>query len=127
MQKLGKDNMDVAMQSFGAFSKGIQAISAEVADYSKKSIEESSAAIEKVVAAKSIDKAMEAQADFAKVSYENMVGQAAKIGEMYAEVAKDAYKPYENILSKATKWLVDPIEIESPKPVTASGFLRWGV
>ncbi|GHB48536.1 hypothetical protein GCM10007094_42250 [Pseudovibrio japonicus] len=103
MQKLGKDNMDVAMQSFGAFSKGIQAISAEVADYSKKSIEESSAAIEKVVAAKSLDKAMEAQADFAKVSYENMVGQAAKIGEMYAEVAKDAYKPYENMLAKATK------------------------
>ncbi len=103
MQKLGKENMDVAMRSFGAFSKGIQAISAEVADYSKKSIEESSAAIEKVVAAKSLDKAMEAQADFAKVSYESMVGQAAKIGEMYAEVAKDAYKPYENMLSKTAK------------------------
>ena len=103
IQKLGKDNMDVAMQSFGAFSKGMQAISAEVADYSKKSIEESSAAIEQVVAAKSLDKAMEAQADFAKVSYENIVGQAAKIGEMYAEIAKDAYKPYENMLSKTTK------------------------
>ncbi len=32
-----------------------------------------------------------------------MVGQATKIGEMYAEVAKDAYKPYENMLSKAAK------------------------
>ncbi|KZL06731.1 Phasin protein [Pseudovibrio axinellae] len=103
IQKLGKDNMDIAMQSFGVFSKGMQAISAEVADYSKKSIEESNSAIEKVVSAKSIDKAMEAQADFAKASYENMVGQATKIGEMYAEVAKDAYKPYENMLTMTAK------------------------
>jgi len=103
IQKLGKENMDLAMQSFGALSKGMQAISAEVADYSKKSMEESSSALEKVVAAKSLDKAMEAQAEFAKVSYENMVGQATKLSEMYAEVAKDAYKPYEAMMSKAAK------------------------
>lgn len=103
MQKLGKDNMEIAMQSFGTFSKGMQAISAELADYSKKSMEHNSSAMEKVAGAKSMDKAMEVQADLAKVNYENMVGQATKIGEMYAEIAKAACKPYENMMPKVAK------------------------
>ena len=57
MQKLSKDNMDMAMESFGSMSKGMQAIAAEVADYQKKSFEEGTAAVEKLVASKSLDKA----------------------------------------------------------------------
>ena len=49
MQKLGKDNMDATMKSFGAMSKGVQAIAVEFADYSKKSFEEGSAAMEKLI------------------------------------------------------------------------------
>ena len=39
MQKFGKDSMDMAMASFGAWTKNAQAIATEVADYSKKSFE----------------------------------------------------------------------------------------
>lgn len=102
-QKFGKDNMDVAIKSFGAVSKGFQSIAAEMADYSKKSVETSTAAFEKVVAAKSLDKAFEAQADFMRTAYEGYVGQMTKIGEIYAGVAKEAYKPFETAVSKASK------------------------
>ena len=37
MQKFGKENMDMAMNAFGAWAKNAQAIATEVADYSKKS------------------------------------------------------------------------------------------
>ena len=40
MQKLGKDNVDATMKSFGAISKASQTIAAELADYSKKSFED---------------------------------------------------------------------------------------
>lgn len=40
VQKFGKENMDVALKSFGAVSKSMQAIAVEVADYSKKSFED---------------------------------------------------------------------------------------
>ncbi|MTI16398.1 phasin family protein [Rhodobacteraceae bacterium RKSG542] len=103
MQKLGKENMDVALESFGAMSKGMQAITAEMADYSKKSVEESGAAFEKFAAAKSLDKLFEAQTNFAKSSYESFVGEFTKIGEMYADMARDAYKPYEGSIKKAGK------------------------
>ena len=39
IQKFGKDNVDVALKSADAVSKGFQAIAAEAADYSKKSFE----------------------------------------------------------------------------------------
>ncbi len=103
MQKLSKDNMDVMMQSIGAMTKGMQAIASEVADYQKKSFEESTAAMEKLVASKSLDKAFEAQSDFMKSAYEGFVGEVTKIGDMYSELAKDTYKPYEGVLAKVSK------------------------
>ncbi|MHC5653114.1 phasin family protein [Stappia sp.] len=102
-QKFGKDNMDVMMQSFGAMTKGMQAIASEVADYQKKSFEDGSAALEKLVSAKSLDKAFEAQSEYVKGAYESFVGEATKIGEMYSEIAKESYKSYEGALSKAAK------------------------
>ncbi len=103
MQKLSKDNMDIAMASFGSMSKGFQAIAAEVADYQKKSFEEGTAAVEKLVASKSLDKAFEAQADYVKSSYEGFVGEMTKISEMVTDMSKDAYKPYEGVLGKMGK------------------------
>ncbi|OJJ11586.1 Phasin [Alphaproteobacteria bacterium AO1-B] len=103
IQKMSKDSMDMAMESFGSMSKGFQAIAAEVADYQKKSFEEGTAAVEKLVASKSLDTAFEAQADYVKTSYESFVGEMTKIGEMVTDLSKDAYKPYEGIIGKFGK------------------------
>jgi len=102
-QKLGKDNMELAMKSVGSASKGFQAIAAEVADYNKKSFENSTAAFEKIVGSKSLDKAIEAQSEFVRTSYEGVVGEMTKLGEMYADIAKDAYKPFEGVIGKVGK------------------------
>jgi phasin family protein len=102
MQKLGKEQVDVAMKQFGAVTKGVQAIATEVVDYSKKSFEEGSAACEKMFGAKSLDKAIEVQTDFAKSSYESLMAQATKLGELYVDLAKETYKPLESYLAKAS-------------------------
>ena len=102
VQKMSKDNMDATMKSFGAFSKAGQAIAAEVADYSKKSFEDSSKVMEKLLGAKSFDKAIEIQTEYAKTAYEGFVAQATKIGELYADFAKETYKPFESYMVKAT-------------------------
>jgi hypothetical protein len=95
MQKLGKDNVDATMKSFGAMSKGSQAIAAEFADFSKKSFEDGTKVLEKMFGAKSLDKAIEIQTDYAKTAYEGFVAQATKIGELYSDLAKESYKPFE--------------------------------
>jgi phasin family protein len=94
MQKFSKDNMDMATASFGAWTKNAQAIASEFADYSKKSFEESTAALEKLMGAKSLEKAMEVQSEYLKSSYEEFVAQSTKLGELYAGLAKEAYKPF---------------------------------
>ena len=66
MQKLGKDNVDMTMKSFGALSKASQTIATEITDYSKKSFEDGTKVLEKLFGAKSLDKAMEIQADYAR-------------------------------------------------------------
>ncbi len=102
MQKFGKDGMDMAMASLGAWTKNAQAIATEVADYSKKSFEDSAAAWEKLIGAKSVEKAMEVQSEYLKSSYEDFVAQSTKLGELYADFAKQAYKPFEGVMAKAS-------------------------
>ena len=99
VQKIGKDNVDVALKSADAVTKGFQAIAAESADYSKRSFEAGSAALEKLFAAKSLDKAVEVQSDYLRSSYEGYVGQMTKVSEILADMAKTAYKPYEGLFA----------------------------
>ena len=101
LQQAGKENVEVAMKSAETMSKGAQAIATEVADYSKKSFEESTAALEKLFGVKSIEKAIELQTEYAKSAYEGFVAEATKIGELYADLAKESYKPFETMLAKA--------------------------
>jgi hypothetical protein len=103
LQKIGKENVDVALKGFGVASKGLQAIATEVADFQKKSFEEGTAALEKLMGAKTLDKAVEAQTEYYKTAYEGFVSKAAKIGELYAEIAKESYKPLEGAFAKASK------------------------
>jgi len=102
MQKLGKDNVEATLRSFGVASKGMQAIAAEVTNYSKKSFEDGTAAVERLMGAKTLEKAIEVQTDYVKTAYEGFVAQATKIGELYADIAKEAYKPFEGYLAKVT-------------------------
>ncbi|MCG6121669.1 MAG: phasin family protein [Microvirga sp.] len=100
IQKLGKENVDVAVKTFGSVSMGAQAIAVETADFAKKSFEHGASALEKLVGAKSLDKAIEIQTDFVKSSYEAFVAQSSKIGELYANLAKEMIKPVEAAVAK---------------------------
>ena len=97
-QKLGQHNVDAAMKAFGEWNKGWQAIAAEMSDYTKRSFEEGTATFEKLLSAKSVEQAIEIQTGFAKRAYDGYMHQLSKIGGMYAELAKEAYKPVEKAL-----------------------------
>lgn len=92
-QKIGQTNVDTAMKMFGEYNKGWQAIAAEFTDYSKRAFEETTAVFEKLASAKSLEQAIEIQTSFAKRSYDDYMAQMTKIGTMFTNLAKDAYKP----------------------------------
>ncbi|MGC1465555.1 MAG: phasin family protein [Pseudolabrys sp.] len=101
LQQVGKENVDIALKSMGALSKSGQAIAVEVADYSKKAFEDGTAALEKLFGVKSLEKAIEVQNDYAKTAYEGFVAEASKLGSLYTDFAKEAYKPFETLMAKA--------------------------
>jgi phasin family protein len=96
-----KEAMDAMMQNYATVTKSFQAIATEAADFTKKSFDESVAHVEKLAGVKSVEGAVELQTAFVKSSFENFVAEATKMGEMYASLAKDAYKPYEAAMNSA--------------------------
>jgi phasin family protein len=101
MQKFGKQQFEAATAATTTFSKGLQEIAAETTDYSKKAIAANTTVVEKLLGAKSIETAIQIQTDFAKSAYEGFVAQATKFGEIYAKLAKEAFKPIETAYAKA--------------------------
>lgn len=101
MQPFGKEGMDAALSGFNVWAKNAQAIATEVADYSKTSFEGSAAAFQKLVSAKSLEKAAEVQSEYLRSSCEGLVAELAKIGEMYAGMVREACKPFEGMLRRS--------------------------
>jgi phasin family protein len=97
----GKEFVDKGMKSFSSVSKAAQAIVTETSDYTKKSYESGAAAFEKLFSAKSVEAAIEIQTDFAKKAYEDFVAETGKLSGLYADMAKEAYKPFESFVAKA--------------------------
>ncbi|HRY05955.1 MAG TPA: phasin family protein [Hyphomicrobiaceae bacterium] len=100
-QKLGQSNVDAAMKMFGEFTRGWQAIAAEFSDYSKRSFEDGTQTMEKLMAAKSLEQAVDIQSKYVKRSYDEYMHQIAKVGSMYAELAKEAYRPMEKLMQQS--------------------------
>ncbi len=100
--KYGKDAMDNMLKSYSAFAQGMQTLTSEATDFSKKSYEHNAAAMEKMFGAKSFEKAFEIQSDYAKSAYEAFVAQATKMSEIYTDTARKAYEPYETMVATQT-------------------------
>jgi len=95
VQKLGQSNVDSTMRMFGDWNQNWQAIAAEMGDYTKRSFEEGSATLEKLMASKSVEQAVQIQTSYAKRVYDDYVQLMTKIGGIYTNMAKEAYKPME--------------------------------
>jgi hypothetical protein len=102
IQKVSTASTDATVKSFDAVIKSTQAIATEIADYMKRSFESGTKTMENLVGAKTLDKAIEVQTQSAKAAYEGYVAHATKLGELYADLAKEAFKPYEGVVTKVT-------------------------
>lgn len=102
IQQFGKEQFDSAVASATTLQTGAQAIAAAVGEYSKKSFEDGNAFVAKLSGVKSVETAMEVQSEYAKSAYEAFMAESQKIGQLYADLAKQAYKPFEGFVAKMT-------------------------
>ena len=100
-QPNGNDQLETGAPS-SAFPGGFLAIASAYGDYTKKSLEDAKLFVEMLSGVKSLDKAIEVQADFAKATYDTFVAESQKIGLLYGELAKQSYKPFAGLVAKMT-------------------------
>jgi phasin family protein len=94
-----KEAMDTVLKNYSSVAKGFQSIATEAADYTKSSFEDGVVHFEKLSGVKSVEDAFELQTAFVKSSMEKFLSQATKMNEMYVDLAKGAYKPFEEAAS----------------------------
>jgi phasin family protein len=101
-QQYGKEHLETVVASANTLQTGFQAIASAYGDYTKKSFEDTKSFVEKLSGVKSLDKAIEAQTEFAKSSYETFVAESQKIAGLYSDLAKQTFKPLEGMVAKYT-------------------------
>jgi len=89
----GQENVEAVVTSSEIATKAAESMSAEIAAYSKKAYQDSMAAAKELTACKSVGEFVEKQTEFGKISIEGFVAEAAKLNEMYAAAAKEAFAP----------------------------------
>ena len=99
-EKFGKDHLEAVTKSTSSLANSWQTIAVESSEYSKKSIENGSAFFEKLLGAKSFEGAIQIQSEYAKTFFEGLVGYVTKTGELYSNLAKEAFKPIETAITK---------------------------
>ena len=99
-QKLGTEQLASNTTAASSFLDTVQAIVAEATDYSRRSMENSSSFVAKLLGAKSFDSVIQIHSEYAKTSYEGFVAQAKKMGELYSDLAKEFFKPIETAITK---------------------------
>jgi hypothetical protein len=99
-QRLSKEGFDATVRSFAEVNKGFQALTAEMTDYSKRAFEDGCRAWEQLVGAKSFERAFEIQSQYAKNAFDSYIAEVSRLGELYASLARNAYKPVEQAVAK---------------------------
>ena len=129
-QRVSKDGFDASVRSLGEVNKGFQAIAATVTDYSKKAFEDGTRAFEQLIGAKSFEQAFEIQSQYAKKAFDAYIAQLSKLGEMYVDLARNAYKPVEQAAAKSAgvpNRLRSPQFDERPEVSLGSFFPACGI
>jgi hypothetical protein len=81
----------------------IRTIAAAYGDYTTRSFEEGTSFVAKLMGVRSFDKAIEVQTEFARQAYANFFAQSQRICELYGELAKQAFRPWERFAAKVTQ------------------------
>ena len=90
---LTRGNVEAFVASSKIAAKGVEAMSQEAAEYSRKSFEEASTALKSFAEVKSATDFFKLQGDYARAAFDNAVAESARISENMLKIAGDVAQP----------------------------------
>ena len=103
---LGKKNIEAAVESVTAATRGAEALSAQALAFSKKSWEDGVTAAQALASAKSVQEVIELQTAFAKTAMEAYLAEVTKATDTLSASVKDSFKP----INERTTAIVERIQ-----------------
>ena len=91
--ELTKGNVEALVASSKLAVKGVETLSQEAADYSRRSFEEASAALKSFAEVKSPTDFFRLQSDFVRSAFDSWVGQSSKQSEAVLKLAGEVAEP----------------------------------
>lgn len=103
---LGKKNIEAAVESVTAATRGAEALSAQALAFSKKSWEDGVNAAQALASAKSVQEVIELQTAYAKTAMEAYLAEVTKATDTLSASVKDSFKP----INERTTAIVERIQ-----------------
>ena len=94
-QKAVESGFEAASRSIGEVNRGLQAIAAEMTDFSKRRFEDIFQSWEQLLRARSFGDVVDAQARYAQRAYDAYTSEVSKLGKMYVGTTHNASEPIE--------------------------------
>jgi phasin family protein len=101
LTELTQGNVEALVASTKVAAKGVETIGQEVAEYSRKSFEDASAALKSFAEVKSPTDFFRLQADFVRSQFDSAVAESSKLSETVIKLAGEVAQPLTNRYSVA--------------------------
>ncbi len=103
MTELSKGNVEAFVASTKVVAKGLETVGQEVAEYSRKSFEDASAALKSFTEVKSATDFFRLQSEFARSQFDGLVAESSKLSETMIKLAGDVAEPLASRYSVAAE------------------------
>lgn len=100
VQKIGTEQLESKTSAASSFLDTLQEIAAEASDYSRRSLENRSSLVTKLLGATTFENAIQVQSEHAKASYASFMAFSMKMAELRASLAKTFFKPIETAITR---------------------------
>ncbi len=103
LNEFAKGNVEALVESSKITAKGLEALSQEAAEFSRKSFETATATLKSMAAIKSPTDFFKLQSDFMRGAFDSYVAEASKATEAMIKLAGEAAQPISNRVALAAE------------------------
>jgi hypothetical protein len=107
MVAIAKDNAEAFMQAANVAGKGFEIINSEMLSFSRKRMEGGVEHVKAIFAVKSVNEAIELQADYGRQAFEAWMTQMNRVNQMVLETSKRAAEPIQARVSAVAEMAQD--------------------
>jgi hypothetical protein len=93
LQKLSDEEFEAVAATASSWAESLQRLTAEAADYSKKSFDNGSVFLKSLLGARSLSTVVDVQTSYTETAYANYLAHLVKMGDLYRNLLEAASGP----------------------------------